>query len=318
MFRKDGRIFGAGGSTSKTRTNKCILNMKTINLFLFFFFYSLLYGHKDVVVKQTYSNVIITTTAQDYVEEINKTFIIGQYVEQMLKLHLYNDKIYLYFFENQIDNPNIKVWLPNLTDNSSNLDGINIIFQMHQYNIEGCLKVVENAIINKKNLNQFVNQNLNIYKGIPSNTINEVLKIKFYRPNVIKELEKSNQISYYIQDKKYNLFYVKDEKIKIIAVFDNILDYHVLNNGLIVVFTNIDEFNIIVKDFPVNKKKINNLSTFYRPYKVYLIGENKIFVEFSPFSELNNRVLVYFIENDILIQDFDKFSMKSLSFLKQE
>jgi hypothetical protein len=282
--------------------------MKTINLFFFFFFYSLIYGHEDVIIKQTYSNVIITTTAQDYVEEINKTFIIGQYVEKLLKSYSYNDKIYLYFIENQLEKPNIKVWLPNLSDNSSNLDGINIMFIMHQYNIEGCLKVIENAIINKKNLSQFAKKNMSIYQAIPSNAVNEVLKIKIYRPNVIKELEKSNEISYYVQDNKYYIF-KNNLNSSNIAVFDNILDYKYLKNGIIVVFTNIYEFNVVYKDFPIIRKKIENLPSFYRPYNVTLIGD-KILIGFSAYSELKNRVLVYFFDKDILIQDFDSLIIK--------
>lgn len=52
--------------------------MKVFFMFITTVVCNITYGHKNPVVKQAYSNVIITTSASDYVEEMNKTLIIGK------------------------------------------------------------------------------------------------------------------------------------------------------------------------------------------------------------------------------------------------
>jgi hypothetical protein len=180
------------------------------------------------------------------------------------------------------------------------------MFKMDQYNIEGCLKVIENAILNKMRLKRLVDKQQEIYDSMPSVIVKEVLQVKIDRPSVIKELEKAKEFSYYVQNNTYHFINTIDITSNELGTFDNILDYQVLQKGIVVIFTKKDEFKIIRSKSSIVGKQINNIPKFYWPYKVRLLGENKISIEFSWFSESKNRVMLYLLDKDIFIQDLDK------------
>lgn len=278
--------------------------MKIYYTFFILLFYGIVSAHEDRIIKQTYANVVLTTTASDDVEEMNKTLIIGQYAAILLQKYSYTEKIYLYFMETQLEAPSVKVWHPEITDNSENTDGINIMFRMFQYNIEGCLKVIEQAIISKINL---VDHPQEIYNSMaPSDMVKAVLQVKINRPNDIKALEKNYGFSYYVHNNTYHFIQINDSGFVALGTFENILDFHILQHDLVIVFTARDEFSVIRLASPMVTLQIDMVPKFYRPYKVRLLGDNKIVITFSSFSELKNRVMLYFLDKNVFIQDLDQ------------
>ena len=161
--------------------------MKLYFTFLTLLLFHMLHAHKDKLIQKTYGNIQLSTYASDYVEEMNKTLIIGEYAEMLAKKNSYSNKIYLYFSEEQIDAPLIKAWLPNINDNSENFDGISVIFKMEIYSIEGCLKVIENAILNKNKLKSFANKQQAVYISKSSVINAAILNMRINRLFVINK-----------------------------------------------------------------------------------------------------------------------------------
>ncbi|MBF4515632.1 hypothetical protein IRZ71_04725 [Flavobacterium sp. ANB] len=284
--------------------------MKAIKLYITFFLFStfqILYAHKDKIVQKSYGNIHVVITASDYVEEMNKSLIISKYAELLAKKILYSDKVYLYFLEEQSENFTIKTWMPNLSDNSDNVDGINIMFNMRNYNISGCLQVIENALLNKNILPNFADKQFEIYKREPSKSVLKILQQRINRPNEIIELPKSEVFSYYTQNNQYHFFTIKDATSKdVLVLFNNILDYKVLSSEISIVFTKEDEFNIVKNNSVMKTQHIDNTLNLYWSYKVRLSGENKIFIEFYDPSQQKDRMMIYYLKDETFIQDVDK------------
>lgn len=277
------------------------LNIAVFTLLLF----QISFAHKDKSIQKTYGNVQLLTYASDYVEEMNKTLIIGQYAEMLAKKYSFSNKIYLYFLEEQHGATSIKAWLPDASENSDNLDGINVSFRMKEYNIEGCLKVIENAILNRNKLKSFAAKQEAIYHGHPSAKIAEILKMRIDRPNEIKELGKP-LYSYFFQNNKYHLVLKEDDKEVEISTVNNVLDYQVLSRDMVIVFTSFDELKIFQAKVSARTEHIDSIPNFYWPYNAHLSGNNKILIEFFPRSEQKNRVMIYYLDKNIFIQDLDK------------
>lgn len=282
------------------------MTIKRFCILLLLFSYCFAFANKDKSIKKTYGNITVITSSYDYVEEMNKTLIISQYAEMLSKKHSYSDKIYIYFLEEQFESPSIKAWLPKESDNSENLDGVNVMFRMKEYNVVGCLNIIENVILNKKKLKKYANKQQSIYENSPSNIVSSVLKNKIYRPNEIKELEKSKFFDYYFFDDKFHFVDISTGVEKEFLELDKVVDFTVLRNDLIVVFTNIDEFKVIRPNVEVTTLKIVDVDSFFKPYKVALLADNKISIQFPNLSKFKNRVMLYSIDKRVLIQNVDE------------
>lgn len=261
------------------------------------------FAHKDKMIQKNYGNVSLTTFMSDYVEEMNKTLIIAQYVELLAKELNYTGKIYLLFSEEQLRPSSIRCWMDN--EESSQVDVINIMFRFKSFSISGCLNVIENALINVKKTETFKDKNFDIYSRKNSAKVIKVLEARIYRPNEIKELEKPSLYGYYIESGKYHVIRKEGDKEDELFILDNILDYQVLSRDTIVVFTSFDEFKIFQTKLPIKIEHIDSIPNFYWPYNVHLSGDNKIMIEFSPRSEQKNRVMLYYLDKNLFIQDLD-------------
>jgi len=261
------------------------------------------FAHKDKMIQKNYGSVGLTTFSSDYVEEMNKTLIIAQYTELLAKELNYTGKIYLLFSEEQLNPSSITCSMDK--EESSQADVINVMFRFKSFSISGCLNVIENALINAKKIERFKGRNFEIYNGKSSSKITKVLETKLYRPNEVKELEKP-LYSYFVQNNKYHLIIKEDGKENNIAIVDNILDYQILSRDIVIVFTNFDEFKIFQTKNPARTALIDTIPRFYWPYNIHLSGNNKVLIEFSQHSEQKNRLMIYYLDKNLFIQDLDK------------
>lgn len=269
-------------------------------------FCTLSYPHEDKFVEKYYGNVKVETFTDNYVEEMNKTLVIAQYAEILAKKYSYSNMIFLYFSEDQLNKASINAWLPREGDNSDNIDGINIMFKMSEFDIKGCLNIIEASLRNKNKLEKLKNKFSIVYLKTPSEIVENVLKTKIYRPNVVKELERPEPFSYYYQNNYCYIIEKKGEVEKELLIIDRIVDFCVLKNDLAIIFTKTDEIKVIDSKSEIKTIKIEEVDKFYRPYKVNMLGNNKISFEFSNRSGKGNRVMMYFIDKGIFIQDIDK------------
>lgn len=266
---------------------------------------NLTFAHEEKVIKKSYENVEITTFASGYIEEMNKTLIIAQYAEILSKELKYTDKIYLLFSEQQLGEPLITSWIP-VRDGSPETDGIHIMFRFKSFSISGCLNVIENSLLNVKSLKKYRDKNLIAYNNKTSVIVEKVLGKKIYRPNSIKELEKSPIYSYYLLNGKYNFFRRERDNEDKLAVLENVLDYQILSHDIVIVFNNSERFLIYHNKALVGNVVIEEPPKYYWPYESHLSGNNKIIIEFNKFSEQINRVMIYYLDKNEFIQDIDK------------
>lgn len=293
--------------SDKNRLTQIIINMRILIVLLLMS--NITFGHTEKVIKIKYGNIDVTTIASDYVEEMNKTLIIAQYANMLSKELKYSGKVYLLFSEQQLENTSIKSWIPE-ADGSPETDGIHIMFRLKTFSIAGCLNVIENTLLNVKNLKKYRDKNFNIYSGKISQVVTKVLAEKIYRPNGIKELEKPELYSYYITNGEYNFFRKEASDEEKFAVLPNILDFQILSHDIVIVFKNAESFTIFKDKNPDRDVIIEEIPRYYWPYKVHLSGDYKIIIEFFRFSEQKNRVMIYYLDRNEFVQDIDKVLRK--------
>lgn len=262
------------------------------------------FAHKDKMIQKNYGNISLTTFASDYVEEMNKTLIIAQYAESLAKELNYAGKIYLRFSEEQLKPLSITCWMDK--EESSQAHVINIMFRFKSFSISECLNIIENALINTKKIEKFKDQNFEIYNGKSSTKVIKILGTRMHRPTEVKELEKPSLYSYYIESGKYHLIRKERDKEEVLLELENVLDYQPLSRDLMIVFVNFNEFKIYEHKKPLKTQYIDDIPEFYWPYNAHLNGDNKIIIEFFWRSSQTNRVMIYFLDKNIFIQDLDK------------
>ncbi|MBC8883732.1 hypothetical protein H9X57_11285 [Flavobacterium piscinae] len=280
--------------------------MKKCLIIVMLTMFSNVYSHREKVVRKVYNNIDVTTYNSFHTEEMNKTLMIAQYAEMLSKKLSYNDKIYLNFSETKLEQPTINVWLPKKDDNTDNIDGINITFRIDDFDVVGCLNIIESAILNKNELKKLSERSWKVYKNLPSVEVSNILKAKIYRPNEIKELEKPPFFNYYFQDGKFHFVWINSENEKELNEFEKIKDFYVLTNYLLVVVSDNEEIKLIKPNQEIQTLKVDDVENFYRPYEIKLIGNNKISIGFNQLSRNKNRLLLYFMEKNILIQNVDE------------
>lgn len=272
---------------------------------------NLSFAHEDKMIQKSYGNVSITTFASDYVEEMNKTLLVAQYAELLAKKLNYTGKIYLLFSEEQLKPSSITCWMDK--EESSQANVINAMFRFKDFSIRGCMNVIENTLINAKKIAKFKDKNFDIYNGSSSPMVIKVLETRLYRPNEINELEKPSLYSYYVEGGKYHLIRKERDKEEELSVLDNILDYQIISKDIVIVFTTFDELQIIQTKKPIIIEKITEVPNFYWPYNAHLVGDNKILFEFYWRSEQKNRMMIYYIEENLFVQSLDKVILSSLN-----
>lgn len=273
-------------------------------IFILLLISNLSFAHEDKMIQRSYGNVSITTFASDYVEEMNKTLLVAQYAELLAKNLNYTGKINLLFSEEQLKPSSITCWMDKEEKSQANV--INAMFRFKDFSIAGCMNVIENTLINAKKIVKFKDKNFDIYNGSSSPMVVKVLEARLYRPNEINKLEKPSLYSYYVERGKYHLIRKEREKEEELSVLDNILDYQIISRDIVIVFTTFDELKIFQTKKPVILEKITDVPSFYWPYNMHLVGDNKILFEFYWRSEQKNRMMIYYLDTNVFIQDIDK------------
>src|SRR5690606_20752667 len=143
------------------------------------------------------------------------------------------------------------------------------------------------------------------YESQPSAKLMEILQTRLERPNEIKELEKP-LYSYFVQNNKFHIVLKEDSNESKISIVDNLLDYQVLSRDIVIVFTDFDDFKISQTGNSERTVHIDTIPNFYWPYNARLSGNNKILIEFFPRSKQKNRLMIYYLDKNVFIQDLDK------------
>lgn len=255
-------------------------------------------------VKKVYGNITVYSSQSYYTEGVNTTLIIAQYAELISKHYNYSDKIYLRFFEGQSDTTNINVLFYNAEESSD--VGMNIFFQGTNFNIQGCLNVIEKSITNHRNLKQVEKSINQLYTSPPSNIVAEILHQKIYRPNDTYKLEKVNKsYTYFYLDNEYHFIEINNNIETELVAVDKVIDFSAFYN-LLIVFTRTNEVKVIRPKEPIRTLKLENTDSYYRPYQISYLGGNKLFIEFNSYSNENkHRIALYDLQKDIFVQDLD-------------
>jgi hypothetical protein len=174
--------------------------MKKIFLLFIILFFCNSFAHKGIKVKKEYGNILITSITEDYVEDINKALIVGQYAEMLAKEYSYSNKIYIHFIQN--DKVYINSWFPPLDEDSEYSDGLNIMIEISNFDVVGALNVIEDAIKKSDGKKLSNNEYLSIYNKKESEKISKVLETKIERPSSVEDLNKPEFLTYYFKDGK--------------------------------------------------------------------------------------------------------------------
>lgn len=264
------------------------------------------FANKDILTKKVYDNIAISILTSEYTEDINKALIVAQYAEILSKEYFYFDKIYITFIQKE-DNY-MRYWFSDGKDSVDNLIGLNVMFKIEEFNIEKSLKVIEYAIINYKKEKLFSKNLESVYNGNTSLKIKEVLNNRIDRPNIVRELSKPDFLNYYFKNNKYHFIYKRVKIEEEILVSENLFDYKILDVDLFIVFTSYNEFKIIKEGVVIKTLNIENTDSIFRLFKVFLVGENKLLIEYSKISKYHKNVMLYFIDKDKFIQNIDSLN----------
>ena len=256
------------------------------------------FAEKTKITQKTYGNIHLVIFTNDYTENINTALIIGLYSQKLSKILGYEKATTLCFEENDFE--------PNLVfsqiDKTNGKNELLIRFKLKDFNISKSLSVIEYSILNMKQLNNDSNFYMPLYNQQSSPKIIEILKDRIIRPNVVKELERPDIYSYYIQNGICR-FYKNENIEKSILELNQINDYFILDFKTIIIFTTNNEITLLYND-KIKPLRLEDCGDVYSPYKIKLLG-NKIFLMQETSRWKSNRVAVYDMDKDILIQNID-------------
>ncbi len=265
---------------------------QNILIIILILFYGNSYSHEKKIVEKKYKNVEVIIYSEDFTEIINSALIIAKNTATLSSELNCKKKIKLYFSEEH--------YKDDLVFSYSEKNILFFKFELGSFNISKCLDVINYSIKNEKNLSNDKNFFLNFYKS--SNT---TYYKKNYRPDEVQEMHKSSFFNYYYQNGKYHFYKLIDNQEIILASVDNIEDFFPLNANLVFIFTSKDSFIVINGTKNETIKIEGNESRFYSPFNIKLMNSNKVFIAFSPYSRNSNRVMVYLLDKNKLIQDIE-------------
>ena len=313
--------------------------------YILFFILILTFGnafaHQDRQIIKDFGNVKVRITTGFKYEEIEKVFIFGQLSEELAKQLNYSKPIFLdfnhYYVENcepdyfiSYDNGNIQHYYTGKDIEIDFLKNKSIIVRQvaRQFDAQTTLKLLEYAILNIEKV-KFTQKKIGYDKNYCRWRINSIdttlIKQVLNQPNSIQldkvlnlRIEKINyEISYYLQNGKYTLFlrdfYKADTNL---LTLDNIYQFVRIDDFLVIVFDTDTSFYFIDK-YKVYKRQIFK-NRNYIPFEVKYVeikNEEKIFVILIEKEYSSVKYLIYFPEEDKLLQDIkeqdiDKFINK--------
>jgi len=290
-------------------------------------------AHEDFYVTKEFGNVKVRIRIGFECEEINNVTLLGQLAEKLcIKLN-YKEPIFLDFGHDYIGNLIPDFYISYNKVNNEYLIEIRQIARHFQ--AQTTLKLLEYAIMNYNNTKSIDTLAIKEALNTPnSELLNSILKQKIYRPE--KNFEYG--ISYYLQNNRYVIFqksyYLKKESDLI--ELDNIFDIKQIDNLYAVIFDSDTSFyyakrsaNIVYgigdtvgkEDNPnISKRQVIEDRKGFQPFKVTNIDRGTLAITFDYFGKKDvddyslignfERTLIYFKDEDQVIQDLDKLIKK--------
>lgn len=264
-----------------------------ILIIILILFYGNSYSHEKKIIERKYKNVEVIIYSEDFTEIVNSALIIAKNTATLSNELNYKKKIKLYFLEEHYED--------NLVFSYQEKKTLFIKFTLASFNISKCLDVINYSIRNENNLSNDKSFFLKLY-----NSSNATDNKKSYRPDEVQEMYKTTFFNYYYQYGKFHFYKLVDNQEIVVASTDNVEDFFSLNPNILFIFTSKDTFTVIngLKHEMFNIE--GNESRFYSPVNVKFMSSNKLFIAFSPTSRNSNRVMVYLLDENILIQDIEK------------
>lgn len=267
-------------------------------------------AHQDFFVVNEFGNVKTRIKTGYEYEEIKKVQIIGELAELLAKKLNYNEPILLDFNHYYVgvtktiyflsfDNGTIKYNYDGEGNDQPLLNKKGIVVRQvgSKFDIANTLKMLEYAIINWKTIkkeqkkieyrenycNWLINsidpnKSIDILNEKDTKTISEIKNTKIYRP----EKDFKSGITYFWQNDKYNIVFVKEGKEKPIISLPSIYDIQKKWNTIFIFETSSDfiVFDTYKKEIVSKKWTIENADKNYRPYEINHIGGDKYSISF--------------------------------------
>lgn len=296
-------------------------------------------AHSDMIQTFTYGNVVLSVQYGFYEhEERNKALIIAQYAELLCREMDYEKPVILFLSHYYVENisPGYRLFYGKGTFPDKETTGINICCKSKRFCLENILKMLEYAIRHEKSIRKHAEDAVRnsilqeIFSSPLSANIQEVMARKVYRP----QSEYYSDLSYYMKDGKYFIFYKYQEQVsrpgepyeareaeKVLKELDYIyqysrIPYHpAVGTRKAMVFDSdssfyyFDKMNLVCPDFYFisSRQVMRGMGRYFQPFRVLDIGAGKAIVsrERTSIFEDDSRVLVYRSEDDRLVQDLD-------------
>ena len=306
--------------------------LKYVLLFLFMLAWENASAHTDVVFSHSwdFGNVKVRLLIEggNNEEVKNKVEFIGKMAEYFVKQLNCSYPILLDFNYYYIKDCETDCFL------SYNKNNTIVVEQFgNQLDAQTTLKLLEYAISNKKKIKSsqtIINYNKYYYRQTiqsinttliqqilcqpNSDNLDMILNLKF---NKNKDDFKFG-FSYYLQNNKYTLFFRDYDKDTNLLTLDNIHQLEIINDYAALVFDSDTSF-YFVDENKISPRHIIQNVTYYgiTPFKIEYRDEQKIIIVPTEMYSLGgvimqNKYLLYFTEEDKLIQDIDKEEIKKL------
>ncbi|NDV68720.1 hypothetical protein [Dysgonomonas sp. 25] len=288
------------------------------------------FAHQDFYVTRDYGNIKTRIITGFQYEEINKTLIIGQLAEKLSQELNYKDSVLLYFEHHCTITEKIDPdYFVSYNDKRKRIE---IRIDGNCFDVASVLKLLEYAIGNIPEIKKqqkivhyekhYNNDDIltidskNIEKILrkqDNDLVTQIMQQKIYRPDGLNKEKKHSMFTYYWQNNKFHIIeQAHDEEVPIIQL-DNIYTYHDMGLNIVVFDSNNSFYHINAEYYkqPKLSRKliIEDTHGYYRPYEVSHIGGNRITVSFEYYLEnlnIKNMTLIYFPDQDLLIQDMDE------------
>ncbi|WP_396143128.1 hypothetical protein [Flavobacterium sp.] len=285
-------------------------------LFLLLIISNVAFGHKNTYFKKKYGNIELVSSTYYYTEDINKNLIIGQYAEKLSELLKYNESIQIYL--NQDSTIKIYTWQKDINQKDESAS-LNIMINSPEKDVTKCLNFIEKSILNRDKIQL---EKINFQNWYESNdlsiNVQEVLKIKIYRPNDIEQLPKTKFFDYYFQNNNFHVISTVSCAIRELDTFTEILQFVEPKYYVLCVFTKMNalqifeascKYNFEEKNYYLESHKTElkiekraDYFTSFRPYKISSLGKSNITLE----SMWGEDLYLYSLSKKIFINDLEK------------
>lgn len=265
----------------------------------------ILFAKKDKTYSGKFGNVSIYVSTIVSAEKMNKAIVVAKYTEILCTKLGYNETVDLHFYETYLEPEKIISYYEDFNSDVIEAPYLHFRFQLNNFDIQSCLNVILFGLNNPKRIEKEKNRLQSIYMSETSKIVSQLLSNKVYRPNCIDFLKEFDNYTYYYKNNKIHLIKKQGDIEEEICVFNDLLDFYVLKENIVVVIEQTNRFSLFIHD----KKKvveINKPEKIYKPLIINMLASNKILFQFNKFSYGNqNRVMIYFIDKELFVEDID-------------